>query len=190
VLRAPSQPTRYRVRTSTAPPVASRPRNDAGRLVEGVDLDATTHHDPVQCLGPGVEPRFEGRLVEHRRGRPAGRASADPAVAQKRPAGPVAPLVDVAGLADRRQVRTDTARLEDAADLVVEVHRPRQRVRLRPPLRHDDPPAELGEEDRQGGADRSVSDDGDVGVDVITSQLVGTHGPQATGRSGSRAAEA
>ncbi len=109
-----------------------------------------------------VEQPLDHRLVEHRRRRPTGRAVADPAEAQQRRAGRVAPLVDLRRLADLPHLVADPARLEDATDLVVEVHRTRQRVRLGPPLQHRDRAPELGEQDGEGVADRSVADDGDV----------------------------
>ena len=62
------------------------------------------------------------------------------------------------------QRRADPARLQDAGDLVVEVHRPRHRVRLGPPLEHRDPVAVLSEEDGERAADRPVPDDRDVGL--------------------------
>ncbi len=52
--------------------------------------------------------------------------------------------------------------LEHAADLVVEVHRARQRIRLGPALEHLHAPAALTEQDREELAHRPVADDGDV----------------------------
>ncbi len=49
------------------------------------------------------------------------------------------------------------------ADLVVEVHRPRHRVRLGPPFEHRDGVAALGEQDGEGTADGPVPDDRHVG---------------------------
>ena len=61
-----------------------------------------------------------------------------------------------------RERSGDARELEDAADLVVEVHGARQRVRLGPALDHLHAPAALAEQDGEGLADRPVADDRDV----------------------------
>ena len=89
-------------------------------------------------------------------------------------AGRVAPLVDIGGLGDAPQLLADATRLEDAPDLVVEVHGARERVGLGPPLQHHDGSSELAEQDRERRADRPVPDDRNVGVGV-------SRHPRATG---------
>ncbi len=90
-------------------------------------------------------------------------------------AGRVAPLVDVGGLSDAPQLLADATRLEDAPDLVVEVHGARQRIGLGPPFQHYDGSSELAEQDRERRADRPVADDRNVGVGV------NCHHPRARG---------
>ena len=57
---------------------------------------------------------------------------------------------------------TDAARLDDAPDLVVEVHGPRERVGVGPLLEDRDRPAALCELDAEDQPDRAGTDDGDV----------------------------
>src|SRR5579884_3599023 len=77
--------------------------------------------------GPLVEQPLEGGLVEHRRKGPARGAVPDPAEAQQGHPGGVSPFVDVGWLDDLAQLRPYAAGLQDAPDLVVEVHRPGER---------------------------------------------------------------
>jgi hypothetical protein len=122
-------------------------------------VDAAVDRDGRELPGALVEERFEGGLVEHRRRRPPGRAVAFAPEAQQGRACAVAPFVDFGGLGDRTELGPDAAGLEDAAHLVVEVHRPGQGIGPGPALEHDHRPAE---QDRQRVADRAVTDDGDV----------------------------
>ena len=69
-----------------------------------------------------------------------------------------------AGSRDRPQVVTDTAGLQDAPDLVIEMHCSGERVGAGPPLEHRDGAPTLGQKDGQHVADRSIADDGDIGV--------------------------
>jgi hypothetical protein len=168
------QPAHRTVGSVAADDVARRDRRAVGAghddavvmLVDGHDLDAAAHVHAEVGGAPG-EQRLEGGLVEHRRRGPARRAVALLSEAEQRGAGGVAPLVDLGGLADRPQGVTDAARLQDAPDLVVEVHGTRQRVGLGPALQHRDRPAALGEQDRQRAADRPEADDGDVTGHVV-----------------------
>ena len=137
------------------------------------------------------EQRLELGLAEHRRERPAGRAGADATEAQQRRARGVAPLVHLGGLGHGAQLVADAARLQQAADLVVEVHRPRQRVRRGPLLEDDDRPSELREQHREHEPRRPRADDRDVAVDLgdrlrITTLLMAARSgwwPQALMRS-------
>ena len=135
--------------------------------VPALDLGAVgrgDHDDAVVVLRRARRPRRRGGLDARQLAGPRGRGSAssvgwlniddagqpdgavaDATEAQQRRARGVAPLVDVGRLADRRAARRRCPqRLEDAADLVVEVHRAGQRVRLGPPLEHHDRAPELG----------------------------------------------
>ena len=144
-------------------PGAVRGRDDH-RVVTRFDagyFDAATHVHAERARPP-FEQLLERGLVEHRRRGPARRAVAGPTEPQQRRTRAVAPLVDVGRLADRTELGADAARLEDAADLVVEVHRARKRVRLRPSLEHGDGAPSLREQDRECAADRAVADDRDV----------------------------
>jgi hypothetical protein len=67
-----------------------------------------------------------------------------------------------AGLADRRRLVGKADGLQDACDLMVEEHGPRQRIHARLALQdHDATPLEA-EEDRGHLLDRAVADDRDV----------------------------
>jgi hypothetical protein len=69
--------------------------------------------------------------------------------AQQGLAGGVAPLVDVGGLGEAGEAVGDPGGLEDAGDLVVEVHRARQRVRVGSLLEDHHGPAALRELDAE-----------------------------------------
>ena len=141
---------------------------DAVRVLrESVDLDSAADVDRWQLYGALVEQRLEGRLVEHRRVGPAGWTVAFLTEAQQGGAGGVAPLVDLGRFADLTERRTDSCRLEDAGDLMVEVHGAGQRVGIGPALQHHDVVIVLGEEDGQRVADRSASDDRDVRIEAV-----------------------
>ena len=109
-----------------------------------------------------------------------GRAGADATEAQQRRARRVAPLVHLGRLGHGAELVADAARLEEAADLVVEVHRTRQRVRRGPLLEDDDGPSELGEQDREHEPRRPGADDRDVAVDRGR-RLDRAHGRAAAG---------
>ena len=76
---------------------------------------------------------LERGLVEHQRQGPSRSACPDATKAKQGPALAVAPLVDVGRFGDLRHLGADAGRLEDAGHLVVEMDRPRLRVRLRLP---------------------------------------------------------
>lgn len=70
---------------------------------------------------------------------PASRPNTGPVDLQQRLAVRVAPRVQVVVRLDRRALVGPQAHgLEDPGDLVVEVHRPRHRVEVRPPLKDGD----------------------------------------------------
>ena len=74
----------------------------------------------------------------------------------------VAPFVDRRGDGATGERVRDSGELEDPADLVVEVDRARQRIRLGPALDRVDAPTALSEQDREHLSDRAVADDRDV----------------------------
>ena len=117
--RRPARTTTWSPRSSTA--VTSTPRRSP--------ISASVGH-------PAFQERLEFGLAEHRRCRPPGGTVAAPAEAQQRVAARVAPFVEVGGFADRPEIVADAARLEEPADLVVEVDGAGQRVRLGPPFEH------------------------------------------------------
>ena len=121
------------------------------------------HVDGSERARLRVEQALELGLREHVRLGPAGEAAATGwrSSSSISPAC-VAPLVDVGRLGERGELVADPGGLQDAGDLVVEVHRARQRVRRRLLLEDADPPAALAEQDRERLADRTVADDGDV----------------------------
>ena len=103
-----------------------------------------------------LERRFESRLVTHVRVRPA----REPGLllapeAQQDLARGVAPLVDRRGLGEAREVAGDAGGLQHARDLVIEVHRARQRIGRRLALEHDDAAPALREQDREREARRA-----------------------------------
>jgi hypothetical protein len=128
---------------------------EVGDRAAPADVHAEGPRSPFQH---GVE----AGLVEHRREGPSGRPQADAAQAEQRGPLAVAPLVDVGGLGDLGQLGADAGRLEDAADLVVEVDRPGQRIGLRLALEDGDGMAVLGQQDRQREPHGSAADHDDV----------------------------
>ena len=114
------------------------------------------------------EHRFESGQVEHGRNRPAGGSVAGSAEAQQGGPFAVAPLVDIGRLDERTQPVPDAARLEDAADLVIEVHRSGHRIGNRPAFQHDDRMPALGEQDGEDIARRTEPDDRHLGVESST----------------------
>ena len=138
--------------------------DDVVVLHQRVDDHAAPDRDARQLVRPGLDRRLELGLAEHRRERPARRTRADAAEAQQRRARTVAPLVDLGRLRDRTDLVTDAARLEQSPDLVVEVHRTGQPVGLGEPFEHDDGPALLRQEHREGQSDGARADDRDVRV--------------------------
>ena len=75
-------------------------------------------------------------------------------------------LVYVHRLGDGSELLPDPAGLEDAPDLVVEVHGLGQWVGLGPTLEDDDGALELGEQDGESDPDGSIADDSDVRIDA------------------------
>ena len=134
-------------------------------MLNADDLDSAADVD-ADLLRTTVQQLLDHRLVEHRRRRPPGGAVAGLAEPQQRRARGVAPLIDVGRFADRSQLVTHPARLENPAHLMVEMDRSRERVGLGPSLQHRHGAPELGEQDRERVADGAVADDRDVGVDV------------------------
>ena len=111
-----------------------------------------------------LEDRLELGLAEHRRERPTGRRDANATEPEQRVTARVAPLVDLGRLGDRAHVVADATRLDDATDLVVEVHGSRQQVGVGPLLEDRHGPSPLREQDSQHQADGPGADDRDVGL--------------------------
>ncbi len=149
-------------------------------LFDAEDTKTPADLEQRERFCPHLEDCFELGLAEHRREGPARQRGTDATEAQQRRALSVAPLVDLSRLRNGPHLLPDAARLEDAADLVVEVHRPREHVRAGPLLEDDDRPPTLGELNAEHETDRAGTDDGDVGVDGGSGSVLRGH----TWRSG------
>jgi hypothetical protein len=141
--------------------------DDGERLVrlvlDGDDLPAALHRYRRLVLNQLVELGLEQWLDEEVGGVPAGGTHAGPVDELEVLAVGVAPGVHgVVGLDRRALVGAQAEGLEDAGDLVVEVHRPRHRIERRMPLDRGDTVAGAAQQRGQHLADGAVSGDDDV----------------------------
>ena len=164
-LFAPSQPTAKRARSSCVLPSARRASiaTPSGSVRTPDRLDAALDRHARQRARALVEDPLQLRLAEHVRLGPAReaplRVAPEP---DQRLARRVAPLVHRRRHRASLERARDARALEDAPDLVIEVHRARQRIRLGPALDHAHAPAALPEQDREQLPHRPVPDDRDV----------------------------
>jgi len=142
--------------------VARAHAHTASAGLELEHLDAAAQRSAVERAQAPFEHALEVGLVEHVRAGPAGQArDALAAEGEQRLTGGVAPLGRAGGVAQRAHFVRHAGRLEDAADLVVEVDRAGERIGPRPALQHRCPPAAPGEQDREHEPDGPRPDDRD-----------------------------
>ena len=143
---------------------------DPVRVFEvGYRLPAAQHLNRVERLDLRVQDRLQAWLVEEVAHMPARRAQPAPVQLQQRLPVSSPPLVQVVIRANHvgHRIRGYSDRLENPADLVVEVDRPRQRIRAGLALHHDHPLTALAEQQGQHAAHRPVADHGNVRVQAL-----------------------
>ena len=148
------------------------------------DLPAGEHLDRWHVPHLTVQDALELGLGEEVGRRPALQPGAGPIDLQQRLAVTVAPLIEIGhGIGDRQDLIPQTGGLEESADLVIEVHAPRQVVDVEPPLEHSDAIAEPAEQDRQQLTRRAVPDDRHVKVALRTHRVT-PHVPRSAESAG------
>lgn len=150
----------------------------AAVLVQVGHFQAAVQGDGRELGGGHGEDGLQFGLGEEVGGRPPRGARARPVDADQGLAVTVVPLVVVGHrVRDGADLFADAGGLEDAADLVVEVHGARQAVGLGPAFQDEDLVPRTGQQDGQELADRAEADDGHVvqGESVVVTGVTSSH---------------